>query len=299
MSNSPKKRNLGRGLSSLMADIDSAPITMKAARADNSGVQVLPIEKVFPNPDQPRRDFDQDELNNLGDSITTHGLIQPILVRPMSGRAGDYQIVAGERRWRAAQLARLNDVPVIIREMDEQTLMEVAIIENVQRSDLNAIEEALGYKALMDRFGHTQEKMASTLGKSRSHIANLLRLLNLPDSVQAMVRDAQLSNGHARALVGRDDALSLAKQIIAWGLSVRDIEKIIKKRDRIASSKQGKAAQKDSDTRALEADLKAQLKMNVDIEHNADRQTGKLVITYETLDQLDLLCALLSTHKGA
>lgn len=284
-----ERKGLGRGLSALMADVSLEEISGTAARAEMK----LPIEQLRPNPHQPRTDFDEMALRALADSIRQKGLIQPLIVRP----AGDhYQIVAGERRWRAAQMAQLHDVPVIIRALDDQAVLEIAIIENVQREDLNAIEEALGLRALIDRFGHTQEMVAEALSRSRSHVANLLRLLALPQEVQDMVREGALSAGHARALIGTDDSLTLAKRVVQDGLSVRQTERLVRRlreeagREAPAVRKQADA--KDADTRALEADLAANLGLPVSIDDHGG--AGNLVIRYRNLDELDRICGVLT-----
>ena len=291
-----KSRGLGRGLSALMADVTPEAeglATSEPRRPD----QTVPIEKLRANPDQPRRTFSQDQLDDLAASIKEKGIIQPLIVRSIKG--GEYEIVAGERRWRAAQMAQLHEIPVIVREFDDTEVLEVAIIENIQRADLNAVEEAAGYKQLMDRFGHTQEKMAEALGKSRSHIANLLRLLSLPLDVQALVIEGKLSAGHARALITAEDPSELAKKVVREGLSVRATEALVKKQqqqdgDRPAPKSRNLNAGKDADTRALEKDLSAILAMKVSINHKAGSETGQVVLTYENLDQLDDLCARLS-----
>ncbi len=291
-----KPRGLGRGLSALMADVTPAPTETGAAsqRADTT----LPIEQVSPNPDQPRRDFSQQALEELAASIREKGIIQPLIVRPKNGA---FEIVAGERRWRAAQLAQLHEVPVLIREFDDIEVLEVAIIENIQRADLNAIEEAAGYRQLMENFGHTQEKLAEALSKSRSHIANLLRLLNLPKEVQDMLRQGQISAGHARAIITAEDPAGLARRIVREGLSVREVEKIVRKAQEPKSTphKTGKdkpSVEKDADTRALEGDLSANLGLKVTITHEPGGERGRLVLQYESLEQLDDLCRMLSGH---
>lgn len=287
------RKGLGRGLSALMADIDSTSIDNAEAAAKPADT-LLPIEKVVANPDQPRRDFNKEDLDDLATSIAGRGIIQPIIVRPAPNEDGFYQIVAGERRWRAAQQAKLHEVPVYIRDFDDEELLEVAIIENVQRADLNPVEEALGYRSLMDRFGHTQEQVSSALGKSRSYIANILRLLNLPNEVQQFVREGALSVGHARTLIGNEDALPLARAMIKGGLSVRQAESLVKQGLKPKSSRARSAKSKDSDTRAIESDLSANLKMPVSIDHKQGGETGKVTISYKTLDDLDRLCAILT-----
>ena len=277
------KRGLGRGLSALMADIEptaAAETGAPRSRAD----RLVPVENIRPNPDQPRRTFSEDALEELSKSIREKGIIQPLIVRPDPEVDGDYQIVAGERRWRAAQRAQLHEVPVLIRDFDDTEVLEVAIIENIQRSDLNAIEEAAGYRQLMDRFGHTQDKLGQALSKSRSHIANMLRLLNLPEDVQTLVRDGKLSAGHARSLITSENASELAQQIVAGGLSVREAEKLGGKPK---PSKPKSAAGKDADTAELEANLAATLKMGVSIDHDAESGGGRVTIRYKDLEQFD------------
>ena len=252
MAGSDKKRGLGRGLSALMADVNE-PLNNAASVVISD--QSVPIEMIVPNPNQPRKTFESLALDDLVSSIQEKGVLQPLIVRKVGE---SFEIVAGERRWRAAQRAQLHELPVIVREFTDTEVLEVAIIENIQRSDLNPIEEAAGYKQLMDRFGHTQEKMAEALGKSRSHIANLMRLLNLPLSIQTHVIEGRLSSGHARTLVTIEDSEALVKKIIDGGLSVRQTEMLVKKsqerRDpagQNARQRQNKT-EKDADTRALE-----------------------------------------------
>lgn len=285
----PERRGLGRGLSALMADINAdAP---PARRAEGR----LPVDALAPNPSQPRRDFPPEAMTDLAASIRQKGVLQPLIVRPTSVD-GQYEIVAGERRWRAAQAAGLHEVPVIIRDFDDTEVLEVAIIENIQRADLNAIEEAAGYRALMDRFGHTQERMAEALSKSRSHIANLLRLLNLPEEVQDHVREGRLTAGHARALVTAPDPAAVARSVIARNLSVRETEALTRSpvRPEKARERAPNRPEKDADTRALEADLSAALGMEVSIDHRPGSEAGSLTVRYATLDELDALCRMLS-----
>ncbi|GLQ35522.1 chromosome segregation DNA-binding protein [Amylibacter marinus] len=295
---SKQKQGLGRGLSALMADIETPAVSTTSARREGAiGDRKIPIEKITANPDQPRRDFDQDDLDDLSASIASRGVIQPIIVRPSPLNEGEFQIVAGERRWRAAQQAQLHEVPVVIREMNDQELLEVAIIENVQRADLNAVEEALGYRALMDSFGHTQEQVSSALGKSRSYIANILRLLNLPAEVQGFVRAGHLSVGHARTVIGHEDALALARIMIQKNLSVREAEKLVKQGLATKTSPKTVRHEKDADTRAIESDLSAQLRMKVSIDHKVGGEAGKVTISYDDLEQLDQLCSILSSNR--
>lgn len=295
-SGNDKKRGLGRGLSALMADVAEAE-TQPSVANDTSDRRV-PIEQIEPNPEQPRKQFGKDDLDDLATSIKEKGVIQPLIVRSLDN--GRFQIVAGERRWRAAQMANLHELPVVIREFSDAEVLEVAIIENIQRADLNPMEEALGYRQLMDRFGHTQEKMAEALGKSRSHIANLLRLLNLPDDVVELVREGALSAGHARALVPAENASALAKLIVKDGLSVRATETLVKStadggatpaRERKDNASQAK----DADTKALEGDLSAGLGMKVLLNHKPGSENGQMTIQYRSLEQLDELCRMLNS----
>lgn len=286
------RRGLGRGLSALMADVNM-DVSRDGAEPMRAPDSTLPIERIFPNPNQPRRSFDATALAELADSIRAKGVIQPLIVRPSAD--GRYEIVAGERRWRASQAANLHELPVIIRDFSDVEMLEIAIIENIQRADLNPLDEAEAYRQLMDKFGHTQEKIAEGLSRSRSHIANLLRLLNLPSDVQELVRNGALSAGHARALVGNAEASDLAKQIVSRGLSVRAVEDLVRKPSESGSNKaQNRPIVKDADTRALESDLAANLKMAVEISHDANGQSGTLQIKYADLDDLDLLCRALS-----
>jgi ParB family transcriptional regulator, chromosome partitioning protein len=294
MDKKPERRGLGRGLSALMADVklDHPDIGNAPRRPDI----LVPVEKLVPNPQQPRRDFAEAALQDLAASLRQKGVIQPLIVRPLAG-SDHYEIVAGERRWRAAQLAKLHELPVIIRDFDDTEVLEVAIIENIQRADLNAIEEALGFRQLMERFGHTQEKLAEALSKSRSHIANLLRLLTLPEDVQALVREGKLTAGHARALITSPDPSALARRVLAGGLSVRETERLAKAvsgKPTNGQSKRPGSLEKDADTRALEADISGNLGMSVRIAHEPGGETGILTIRYNTLDDLDLLCRVLS-----
>lgn len=288
-----RRRGLGRGLSALMADVAETEAT--AAAGPSAAEQMVPIEKISPNPEQPRKRFEKSDLDDLAASIREKGVIQPLIVRRRDD--GSFEIVAGERRWRAAQMAQQHELPVIVRSFTDVEVLEVAIIENIQRADLNPIEEAAGYRQLMDKFGHTQEKMAEALGKSRSHIANLLRLLNLPEPVIDMVRGGDLSAGHARALIPAKDPLALARQIVKGGLSVRATEALVKKEasggEAASSRPKAPKAEKDADTKALEGDLSASTGMKVTIDHAAGQESGKLTITYKSLEELDTLCQML------
>ena len=295
MTRTPKKsRGLGRGLSALMSDVATDDSSEAPAKRPDL---VVPIERVRPNPDQPRRTFAEDALDELASSIAEKGIIQPLIVRQSPADPDFFEIVAGERRWRAAQRAKLHEIPVLLRDYDDTEVLEIAIIENIQRADLNAIDEAAGYKQLMDRFRHTQEQLSQALGKSRSHIANLMRLLNLPQDVQTQVIEGKLSAGHARALVGNDQASSIAQKIIQQGLSVRDTEKLVKvdpAKEKVAQNNRVRAAAKDPDTAQLEQELSANLKMKVSIDHPVGSEAGKVTISYSNLDQLDDLLRILS-----
>jgi ParB family chromosome partitioning protein len=296
MADMKKNRGLGRGLSALMADVGPEPTSSSnsSARPD----LIVPVEKVFPNPDQPRRSFTDEHLRDLSASIKAKGIIQPLIVRKRSTGNGEYEIVAGERRWRAAQMAQLHEIPVLVRDFTDTEVLEVAIIENIQRADLNPVEEAAGFRQLMDKFGHTQEKLAEELGKSRSHIANLLRLLHLPSDVQELLVEGRLSAGHARALITSDDPSGLAKQVVAQGLSVRATEALAKKKDDGGSSSTTRSKstglEKDADTKALENDLSAALGLSVQVDHKAGGESGQVTIKYASLDQLDEICRILS-----
>ena len=288
-----KTRGLGRGLSALMADVTEDQVSTSSEGSRRADMMV-PIEKILPNPDQPRRDFTQDQLEELAASIREKGVIQPLIVREQPG--GVYEIVAGERRWRASQMAQLHELPVIVREYNDTEVLEIAIIENIQRADLNPVEEAAGYRALMDRFGHTQEKLSEALGKSRSHIANLMRLLQLPDDVQDMLKRGDLTAGHARALITSGDPSGLAKKVVKSGLSVRQTEALAKAKDKPERDRNTATARptKDADTVALEGDLSANLGMKVSIDHKAGGEAGQVTIKYASLDQLDEICRILS-----
>jgi ParB family chromosome partitioning protein len=290
-----ERKGLGRGLSALLADVATIDEAPAAAPARPPATDSVPIDRIRANPNQPRRDFDEKELADLAASIREKGVIQPLILRPHPTGGDDFEIVAGERRWRAAQLAGLHALPAVVRALSDAEVLELAIIENVQRADLNPLEEAQGYRQLMNRFGHTQERLAEVVGKSRSHIANLLRLLTLPDPVLAMLRDGRLTAGHARALVSAVNAESLAKQVVDRDLSVRQTEALAR-----AAAPNGtprpvpRPAGKDVDTRALEEDLTASLRLKVSIEHRPGGQSGEIRIRYATLEDLDGLCQLLS-----
>ncbi|WP_353216321.1 ParB/RepB/Spo0J family partition protein [Sandarakinorhabdus sp.] len=278
-----KKSGLGRGLSALLDDISSLP------QANAPGVVRLPVADISANPDQPRRRFDEQAMAELVASVRAHGILQPILVRPHAGR---HQIVAGERRWRAAQAVGLHEMPVVVRPLDDRQVSEIALIENVQRADLNAIEEARAYHRLIAEHGHTQAVLADIVGKSRSHITNLLRLLDLPDTLQAMVETGTLAMGHARALVGAADADTLAQAVLREGLSVRALEQRMAK-GRAKPSQPARQAASDPNSEALEAQLGEALGMPVALQVASGASSGSLTIRFADLDQLDVLCARL------
>ncbi|WP_039018419.1 ParB/RepB/Spo0J family partition protein [Halocynthiibacter namhaensis] len=287
-----ERRGLGRGLSALMADVQPETPAVPSA-GDLRSDRKIPIENLHANPDQPRRTFTPAELESLSQSIAEKGVIQPLIVRSSPKGDGSYEIVAGERRWRASQMAKLHEVPVVIRDFSDIEVLEVAIIENVQREDLNPLEESLGYRALMDRFDRTQEEMSKALSKSRSHIANMLRLLNLPSDVQEYLREGKLSAGHARALVGNENASTLALQVIGKGLSVRATESLVKSTSKRKSAPKQRI-EKDADTRALEGELSANTGMKVSIDHSNGKESGQITIKYKNMMDLDKLCNLLS-----
>jgi ParB family chromosome partitioning protein len=276
------KRGLGRGLSALLGDSAAKP-----AAGPSRSQRHLPIGQLEPSPLQPRRHFDPEELEALAESIRSNGILQPLLVRAHPTRPGMHEIVAGERRWRAAQIAKLHEVPVLERQISDREVLELAIVENVQRHDLSAIEEAQGYRRLIDEFARSQEELAQQVGKSRAHIANTLRLLKLPESIQALLLDGTISAGHGRALLGAADPEALALRVIQQGLSVRQTEALAA---RPAKPARRLPPAKDADTRALEQDLGRVLGLKVAIEHGTGsegKSGGSLTIRYQSLEQLD------------
>lgn len=287
MSEKQRKRGLGRGLSSLLEDV--APSDEAAAPA--SAYRTVPIEMIRANPNQPRKTFPPGEMEELVRSVKQKGVLQPLLVRPDPDRPGGFEIIAGERRWRAAQAAQLHEAPVILRDFSDEESLEIAIIENVQRADLNPIEEGEGYKRLLDQFGHTQEALATATGKSRPHIANTLRLLSLPEEVREALAGRRLSAGHARALITAADPAALARKVIEEGLTVRQTEDLARK---VAAPvrKSARSPQKDADTKTLEDDLSAALNLRVAIAHQASGR-GEVRISYKDLEELDGLCRLM------
>ena len=294
-SKNERKKGLGRGLSSFL-DVDGFDDIVKRKKDEDKGkgssnnLSYLPIENLFPNLNQPRKDFSSDELNSLASSIEDTGIIQPILVRKNNDI---YEIVAGERRWRAAQIAKIHEVPVLIKELTDEEVVKISIIENIQRVDLNPIEEANSYNQLIQDFGYTQEKVSASLGKSRSYIANSLRLLSLPESIIIFLKEGKLTSGHARALVGVKNSEFLARKIIEESLSVRDIENIVKKGISQSNNinKKRTALKKDVDTLNLEQDLKLSLGLKTTIDHNENSGGGRIVIKYKDLEQLDTFCS--------
>jgi ParB family chromosome partitioning protein len=278
-----ERSRLGRGLAALIGDVGDESAALERTRSQKR----VPIEFLRPNPRNPRRHFAEPELEELAASIRERGIIQPILVRTLRGAMDQYEIVAGERRWRAAQRAGLHDVPVVLLEVTDREALELAIIENVQRADLNALEEANGYQALVDEFKYSQDDVAKIVGKSRSHVTNTLRLMKLPDSVQTLIRDGKISAGHARALLGQPDPEAMAQAIVAQGLNVRQVEAIAQesaaKAGKIVKTRQ--RGEKDADTVALEKRLSDALGLVVTIAHRGEG--GELKIRYKSLEQLD------------
>lgn len=292
MSEDPARKRLGRGLAALIGEMDKAP-----ERSSVSADRRVPIELVSPNPRNPRRNFAEADLADLAHSIREHGIVQPVVVRP-SPAPGRYEIIAGERRWRAAQRAGLTEISVIIRDVDDRAALELAIIENVQRADLNPIEEAAGYQQLIDEHNYTQADLGQVIGKSRSHVANTLRLLKLPDVIRGLIVDGSLSAGHARTLVGATDPAGLAKRIVEDGLSVRQAEALAaapERRSRSGRTTAGRA-EKDADTLALERLLGDITGLQVTINHRENG--GELRIAYRSLEQLDDLCRRLKEQPA-
>jgi len=282
-----KFKGLGKGLSALMGDIPQDNVQTK------SSSEKIPIHFVYANPSQPRKNFNQELLNELSESIKEQGIIQPILVRKKS--EDKYEIVAGERRWRAAQLAKIHEVPVIILNIDDKKSLEFAILENIQRSDLNGIEEALGYDNLVKKFGYSQETLSKILGKSRSHIANTLRLTGLPEEIKKMISDGLLTAGHARCLVNVPDNVKLAKIIVNKNLSVRQAEFLVKKEQVFSSLKKIPRNNKDTNIKSLESDLELLMGIKVDIK-NKKNNSGEIKFSYKNLDQLNKIISVLKAY---
>lgn len=291
MNDDLSKRRLGRGLAALIGEMDQ-PTPVDANRPAVNPDRLVPIEFISRNPRNPRRYFDETELHDLASSIRQHGIVQPVVVRTVS--TDRYEIIAGERRWRAAQLAGLIEIPVIVRDVDDKTALEIAIVENVQRADLNPLEEALGYEQLIAEHGYTQNDLGEIIGKSRSHVANSLRLLKLPDPVRDMLAAGSLSAGHARALVSTSDPAALARTIVSKGMSVRDAERLAQNDIKAQNDPHPAGArrdEKDSDTLALERTLSDTLGLDVSINHRGNG--GQVKISYKTLEQLEEICRLL------
>lgn len=284
------RRGLGRGLSALLGESEA-----EGAEGEAASAREIPLELIRRNPDQPRRHFVEADLEELTESVREKGVLQPVLLRPAPGVTGEYQLVAGERRWRASQRAGLRTIPAVVRDLNDQQVLEIAIVENVQRADLNPLEEAQSYRALIDRFGRTQEAVAQVVGKSRPHVANALRLLSLPEPVLTLLQEGALSAGHARALVGAEDPTALAKLVVAKGLNVRETEALAKRsarEDGAPRAARPRPAGKDADTLSLENDLSDVLGLGVEILDKGGR--GEIRISYETLEQLDDLCRRLT-----
>ena len=293
MSDDSTRKRLGKGLAALIGELDS-PQTSRAEFEVKSATGAIDaaISSISPNPANPRRLLRDEELSDLAESIRAHGVVQPVIVRPAPGKPGSYELIAGERRWRAAQRAGLERVPIIIKQVDDKTALELAIVENVQRADLNAIEEAAGYQQLVDLYQYSQNDLAQVIGKSRSHVANTLRLMRLPETVRGFIIDGSLSAGHARALITANDPEGLARRIMAEGLSVRDAERLAQSPSQQASAPKVKA-EKDADLKALEASLSDATGLKVTIDHGA--RGGTITVAYKTLEQLDAITALLKS----
>lgn len=295
MAKKPDRKALGRGLSALLGDASPVPIAPQQTETAGTGALSVPIDLIDANPEQPRKTFDEKDLEELATSIREHGVIQPVVLRAHPTASKRYQIVAGERRWRAAQKAGVHDMPAVVRDIDDKAILEIAIIENVQRVDLDPVEEAQGYAQLVEMFGHTQQELAKIIGKSRSHLANSMRLLALPDQVLTMLKTGKLSAGHARALITAPDPTALAEQAVLKGLTVRQVEALAKQvAVEPGVKKKPSAPKKDADTRMLEGDLSAAIGMKVQIEHISPDGGGDLTIRYKSLEDLDRLCQKLS-----
>ncbi|CAA7614045.1 Chromosome-partitioning protein ParB [Candidatus Terasakiella magnetica] len=302
-----KKKGLGRGLSALLGDhaasaiaaVTSAAAAGPEGAAAIKGLRILAVGQLQPGKFQPRRSFDEERIADLVDSVREKGILQPLLVRPLPGQTERFEIIAGERRWRAAQGAKLHEVPVIVRDLSDREALEVALVENLQRQDLSPLEEADGYRRLMDDFSHTQEELAKAVGKSRSHVANMIRLLALPDPVKMMLERGEITAGHARALLTAADPLRLSKDVVARALNVRQTEKLVNDEGKAKPTSGGRPANvgKDTDTLALERDLTSMLGVKVAIRSLG--KGGELVITYGSLEQLDDILARLSAAPAA
>jgi ParB family chromosome partitioning protein len=286
------RRRLGRGLDALLGAYPPAPAPDEPAARPEAGRRTVPIGSINRNPRNPRREFRREELEELAASLKQHGMVQPLVVRPAGGGGERYEIIAGERRWRAAQMAGLHDVPVSVLDVSDREALELAIVENVQRADLNAIEEAQGYQALIEEFGYTQADLGEIIGKSRVHVTNTLRLLKLPAPVQAMLQSGTLSAGHGRALLAAADPERLAGTVVEKNLSVRETERLAQVPQSQPGSRARRRSGKPADIAALEKDLTAALGLGVDLRHNESGR-GEIRIAYRTLEQLDAICAKL------
>ncbi|MFT3988607.1 ParB/RepB/Spo0J family partition protein [Aestuariivirga sp.] len=282
----PQKKRLGRGLAALIGDDTSEESVVQ----DIKSLRHMPIELLHPSPNNPRKHFPDADLQDLAKSIADKGLLQPLVVRTRPN--GDYEIVAGERRWRAAQRAGVHDVPVLVRELSDGEALEIALIENIQRSDLNPLEEARAYSKLLQEFNYTQQQLAEAVGKSRSHIANTLRLMSLPESVRQQIEEGKLTAGHARALVATESPMALAEQIIQLGLSVRETESLAREAAAPKAKDVRAKPEKDSDTKALEKNLREATGLKIDVTHHPSGG-GTVVINYKTLEQLEEICGRL------
>ncbi|MBB6260802.1 ParB family chromosome partitioning protein [Paenochrobactrum gallinarii] len=293
MNDDPSKKRLGRGLAALIGDIDRP---VEERKTPVSAERNVPIEFITRNPRNPRRMFAEEDLADLAQSIREHGVVQPIVVRPAPNNPEHYELIAGERRWRASQRAGLTSIPVILRDVDDRIALEIAIIENVQRADLNSIEEALGYQQLIDNHEYTQADLAQVIGKSRSHVANTLRLLKLPSGVQSLITDGALSAGHARSLITMENPVAMAEKIVKDGLSVRQVEALAQAEAQGENPRKAEKAapvEKDADTKALEKLLSDVTGMKVDINHR--ERGGEVRIRYSSLEQLDEICRRLQS----
>ncbi len=290
------RKRLGRGLAALIGEVGTEPPAEPKTPRDTRKV---PIEHLTANPRNPRKSFSDSDLTDLTNSVREKGIVQPLLVRPVPGRLDAYEIIAGERRWRAAQKAGLHDVPVVVRDVTDQEALELAIIENVQRADLNPIEEALGYDQLVAEFSYSQIELAKVIGKSRSHVANTMRLLKLPNAVKDYLAEGLLTAGHARALITAEDPAALAELIVEKGLNVREAERLAQDPSALEKAKAGKSqkAEKDPDTKALEKRLADGLGLKVAIAHKPEKGAGELKIKYVSLEQLDQICRLLGVQN--
>ena len=288
MAEDAPRRGLGRGLAALIGDVDNEASAIERARSQRR----IPIEFLRPNPRNPRKSFGAEDLEDLTSSIRERGIVQPILARRIPGAENRFEIIAGERRWRAAQKAGLHEVPVLVHDVTDKEALELAIVENVQRADLNAMEEALGYQQLIDEFGYTQLALADVIGKSRPHVANTLRLLKLPASVRGLVQEGKISAGHARTLVTAEDPEAAAQRIVEAGLSVRDAEALVQRPE--AKKSRNVTRAKDVDTLSLEKAMSDAIGLAVTIRHKANG-TGEVRIAYQTLEQLDAICQRIQT----